>query len=73
MILESDMDVDEYKQVMTERAGLQKASKHCEKAGVCMHLKTLIRGTILKARISEMLSLDEIIDLLSKVSFRKLR
>ena len=30
MILESDMDVDEYKQVMTERAGLLKATKHCE-------------------------------------------
>ena len=30
IILESDMDVNEYKEVMTERQGLTKAEKHIE-------------------------------------------
>lgn len=35
VILECDMEVDEYKQVMTEREGVRKAEKHVEKPGVC--------------------------------------
>jgi serine/threonine protein kinase len=73
VILECDMEIDEYKQVMTERAGLLKAEKHLEKVGVCNNIKAIIRGTIMKARINEMMKLDEIIELLPKVSFRKIK
>ena len=49
------------------------AEKHLEKAGVCNNLKAIIRGTMKKGRINEMISLDEIIELLKKVQFRKLK
>ena len=46
IILESDMDVNEYKGVMSERGSLAKATKHLEKKEVCDNLKDIIRGTL---------------------------
>jgi hypothetical protein len=34
---------------------------------VCINLKNIIRGTLKKARINEMMGIDEIIELLKKV------
>ena len=48
IILESDMEVNEYKEVMSERGSLQKAGKHIEQPGVSDELKRIIRGTMLK-------------------------
>ena len=67
IILESDMDADVYKQVNSERESITKAQKHLERNGVCDHLKAIIRGTLLRGRIIEMISLDEILEHLKKV------
>lgn len=72
IILESDMEKDEYMVINSERGGLGKAAKHLEMKGVCRHLKAIVRGTLLCGRLSDMLKLDDIIQLLDQVSFRKL-
>lgn len=73
IILESDMEVSEYKEVMSERGSLQKATKHIEQPGVSEELKRIIRGTILRGGKSEIMGLEEILDLLRKVQFRKVK
>ena len=50
IILESDMEVNEYKEVMTERQGLTKADKHIESTWVCINLKNIIIGTLKKGK-----------------------
>lgn len=67
IILESDMEVNEYKEVMSERGSLQKAGKHIEQPGVSDELKRIIRGTILKGGKGDIMGLDEILELLKKV------
>ena len=47
IILESDMDTNEYLHVMTERGALQKASEYLKEGTKCKHLKALIKGTLL--------------------------
>jgi hypothetical protein len=52
IILESDLEIDEYLIVNSEREGLLKAEKHVKSEKVCPHLKTILRGTLLRGRVS---------------------
>jgi hypothetical protein len=65
------MEVDEYLRVATERGSLQKAEKHLDQRETCKHLKALVRGTILRGRVQDMLNMDQIAHLLQQVQFRK--
>ncbi len=66
IILECDMEANEYKQVMEESESMMKAPKHLERPGVCEPIKKIIRGTLLKKNIEEMMGLDEIMDQLRR-------
>ena len=69
IILESDMEKDEYYTVKQERGALGKAQGYLERKGVSKYLKEIVRGTILLKGVDRMLTLDEIIALLKKVEF----
>jgi hypothetical protein len=72
IILESDLETDEYLSVDSERSCYWKAEKHLKREDVCHHLKMIIRGTILRGKISDVISVSEVMSLLDKVKFRVL-
>jgi serine/threonine protein kinase len=69
--LESDMEVDEYMRINCERGSIQKAEKHLQDNKVCKHLKALVRGTVMRQNLEEMIGLDEVIKLLERAFFAK--
>ena len=71
MILECDMDKDEYMRINSERGSLQKAEKVTEDKNTCRNLRAIVRGTVLCGRMEDMIRIEEIIKLLEQVSFRK--
>jgi serine/threonine protein kinase len=73
IILESDMEVDVYLRVNTERETLTKAEGHLKERDTCKHVKTLLKGTLLRGRMEDMLSLDQIIKLLEVAYFKRYR
>ena len=71
IILESDMQKDEYFNVCQERGSLAKASMHIERPGVCRHIKELIRRTVLVKEDDKIMALDEMMVLLKQASFKR--
>ena len=71
IILESDMEVDAYVRVMSERGALIKAEKYLEEKGVSTYLKQLVRGTLLRSKLEDMLTLDRIIALVQQIQWTK--
>ena len=71
IILESDMEVDAYVRVMSERGALFKAEKYMEEKSVSTYLKQLVRGTLLRAKLEDMLTLDRIMVLLQQIQWTK--
>ena len=58
------MEVDSYIRVMSERGAVIKAEKYLEEKGVSNYLKQLVRGTLLRSKLEDMLTLDRIMVLL---------
>lgn len=71
IILESDMEVDSYIRVMSERGAIVKAEKYLEEKGVSTYLKQLVRGTLLRSKLEDMLTLDRILVLLQQIQWTK--
>ena len=71
IILESDMEKDEYFAVNQERGSIVKATAHLDKPGVCRHLKEIVRKTVLVKEEEKMMSIDDIITLLKLVTFKR--
>ena len=71
IILESDMEVDAYVRVMSERGSLFKAEKYREEKSVSTYLKQLVRGTLLRSKLEDMLTLDRIMVLLQQIQWTK--
>jgi hypothetical protein len=69
IILESDLETDEYLSVNNSRSIECKAEKHIKRENVCPHMKQILRGTILRGRLSEIITVDEVMTLLEKVKF----
>lgn len=70
--LECDMERDAYLTVMSEKIAKIKVKEYLEEKGTCEHLKNLLRRTILCANIHDMLDLDTMLEIIGKISFRKL-
>ena len=70
IILESDLETDEYLSVNNARSIEWKAEKHVKRDDVCPQLKMLLRGTTLRGKLSDMISVDDIICLLERIKFR---
>jgi hypothetical protein len=47
-----------------------KAEKHIKREDVCIHLKQIVRATILRGKISDIISVSEVLALLERVKFR---
>ena len=71
IILESDMEKDEYFSVKEERGSINKAATHLERPAVCRHLKEIVRRTVLVKEEEKLMSLDDIIALLKLVAFKR--
>ena len=69
IILESDLETDEYLSVNNARSIEWKAEKHIKREDVCPQLKQIIRGTILRGKVSEIITVDEVMTLLERVKF----
>ena len=70
IILESDLETDEYLSVNNTRSIEWKAEKHVKRDDVCPQLKMLLRGTILRGKLSDMISVDDMMCLLERIKFR---
>jgi hypothetical protein len=71
ILLECDMDKDEYLHTKDDSQAKYKLRKHIKLEKVCKHLKTIWEGTILKKKSEEMITLEDIAMILHKVNFRK--
>ena len=61
IILEADMEIDEYFSVKDERSSKRKVFEHFNREQTCKHLKVLLRRTLLVPKIEEMMSYDDLI------------
>jgi hypothetical protein len=50
MILECDMEKDEYLHVKTDKETKVKLRKHLKREGICKHLKVIWEGTLMKKK-----------------------
>ena len=64
------LETDEYLSVNNARSIEWKAEKHVRRDDVCPQLKMLLRGTILRGKLSDMISVDDMMCLLERVKFR---
>ena len=69
VLLECDMDKDEYLHTKSDKETKVKLRKHLKKEGVCKHLRAIWEGTLLKKKSEDILSMDEVERLLHKVKF----
>ena len=65
------MEVDAYVRVMSERGALIKAEKYLDERGVSTYLKQLVRGTLMRSKLEDMLTLDRIIALVQQIQWTK--
>ena len=70
ILLEADMEKDEYLKTKDDKETKCKVRKHLKRDGVCRYLKAIFEGTLMRRKNEEMITLDEIEKLLSKVRFR---
>lgn len=73
IILECDMPIDEYLEVRHERGAQAKASKHLEQIETNTYVKRIVRGTILRGRGEDMISIERIKSFLVEAAFRRYR
>ena len=71
IIMESDMEKDEYFNVCLERGSISKANAYLERPGVCRHLKEIIPRTVLVKEKEKIMTLDDMIVLLKQASFKR--
>jgi serine/threonine protein kinase len=58
MILECDMNLNEYMEVRYERDANRKAQKHCEQSETSGYIKQILRGTIMRPNQNDMMSVE---------------
>jgi len=71
MVMEADMEKDEYFNVCYERGSINKANSYLDKPAVCKHLKEIIRRTVIVKEEAKMMSLDDMIAKLKQASFKR--
>ncbi len=64
------METDEYLSVNNARSIEGKPEKHVRRDDVCTQRKMLLRGTILRGKLSDMISLEDMMCLLERDKFR---
>ena len=69
MLLEADMDKDEYIYTNNETEARLKLRRHLKKEGVCKRLRAIREGAMLKKKLEDMIGLDEVGSLLCKAKF----
>ena len=69
MLLECDLDKDDYLKTKDDKEAKVKVRKHLKKQDICKHLRTIWESTLLRKKNEEMISLDEIVTHLHKVRF----
>lgn len=71
IVLECEMELNSYMAINSERGTVLKLEKYLEEKDTCKHIRNLLRTSILVGRINEMITLDEMVELLAKCNFRK--
>ena len=72
MLLECDMEKDEYLKAKQDKDTKKMLRKHLKKPTVCKYLRAIWEGTILRKKKEEILTIDEVGKLLQKVKFGSL-
>lgn len=71
VIMEADMDYDEYIRVNTSNMTEKKAEEYIALRDTHKSLKTIVKGTLLRGKNFALMSLDDIIKELEQASFKK--
>lgn len=71
VILECDLEKDAYYGVRSVKEARYVISKYLEEQGVCEHMKHLIKRTILVGNVNDIMDLNELIEDLELIQFRK--
>lgn len=70
IILESDMEVNEYIICDSEREGKAAIKKHTERPRVCVNIKEIAKKIILEPEKNQKMTLDKLKSMVEKVRFR---
>ena len=73
MILEADLEKDEYLRVDNERVSQNVCEKHLKQGDVNEELKEVLRKTILAVNVVHIESLDKLMPLIARLKFRALK
>lgn len=65
------MPKDEFLHTASENEAKTKIRNHLKKKTTCKQLSELVEGTIMKKRNEDMLSLDEINEIVKKIKFQR--
>lgn len=71
VILECDLEKDAYYGVRSVKEARYVVSKYLDEAGVCQHIKHMIRRTILCVHVNDIMDVDELVQDLEQIKFRK--
>ena len=73
MILEADLEKDEYLRVDNERVSQNVCEKHLKQGDVNEEIKEVLRKTILAVNVVHIESLDKLMALIARLRFRALK
>ena len=71
IILESDMTEKKYMAANREQTSIRMAEAHLQEAETCPEMRELIKKTILEKDIAKIMGIQEIMNLLAQISFRR--
>ena len=71
VILECDLEKDAYYSVRSVKEARFVVTKYLEEAGVCQYMKHMIKRTILCPHANDIMDMDELVDDLEHIQFRK--
>ena len=71
IVAECDIETDTYLRVAEERAGQSIIKKHCEGKGTCKELADLATSVLMSKTGFLKPELDEVAEIIKKISFKK--